>query len=263
MGATVADIREMLKAADSGEFAALERSLAADTRKGVVAALEMTRRRLAAERAERERLEAMYEFDCSNLGEGGLVVVGLDEVGRGAVAGPLAVGAVAMRRDEGGRIESLNDSKQLTPEKREIVAAAVKESAAAWAVFYVDPKDIDKQGMSVSLRKAFRGALAEVESTGIEADVVLVDGNPLGIDARERNVVKGDATSAAIAAASVVAKVERDALMRELSFAFPHYGFSDNKGYAAPDHIEAIRAHGLTSVHRATFCRSFMQESLF
>ena len=263
MGTTVAEIRGMLKAANAEEFAALERSLAADSRKGVVAALEAARRRLAAEASERERIEALYAFDLASIGEGGGVVIGLDEVGRGAVAGPLAVGAVALRYGEGERIADLNDSKQLSPEKREVVAAAVKNSAIGWAVCYIDPQDIDSQGMSASLREAFKGALGEVEAQGVKADVVLVDGNPLGIDARERNVVKGDATSAAIAAESVVAKVERDALMCKLSSAFPQYRFSDNKGYAAPDHIEAIRAYGLTSVHRASFCRSFMQESLF
>lgn len=261
MSTTVSEIREMLRAANAEEFAALERSLVADTRKGVVSALAAARKRLAVEAAEKERLAGLYAFDRSFCAGEGDVIVGLDEVGRGAVAGPLAVGAVVLRCDR--RIADLNDSKQLSPEKREEVAAAVKESALAWAVCYVEPGDIDRDGMSASLRKAFSGALAQVEAAGIVPDVVLVDGNPLGIDPRERNVVKGDSHSAAIAAASVVAKVERDALMRELSSTYPLYGFSTNKGYAAAEHVEAIREHGLSPVHRATFCRSFMQETLF
>ena len=261
MSTTVSEIREMLRTASAEEFAALERSLAADARKGVVSALESARRRLAAEAAEEERLAGLYAFDRSFCASEGDVVVGLDEVGRGAVAGPLAVGAVVLRYDR--RIADLNDSKQLTPEKREVVAAAVKEAALAWAVCYIEPGDIDRDGMSASLRKAFSGALAQVEAAGVIPDVMLVDGNPLGIDSRERNVIKGDSQSAAIAAASVVAKVERDALMRELSSTYPQYGFSTNKGYAAAEHIEAIRAHGVSPVHRVTFCRSFMQETLF
>ena len=251
----------MLRMANVDEFAALERSLAADSRKGVVSALETARRRVAAEAAEVERLEGLYAFDGSFCPEDGSIVVGLDEVGRGAVAGPLAVGAVVLQPDR--RVDGLNDSKQLTPEKREVVAASVKENALAWTVCYVEPQDIDHFGMSTSLRKAFSGALAQVEAKGIIADVVLIDGNPLGIDPRERNVIKGDSQSAAIAAASVVAKVERDALMTQLSSTYPLYGFSANKGYAAPDHIEAIRAYGTSPVHRSTFCRSFLQETLF
>ena len=261
MGTTVSEIREMLRLANAEEFAALERSLSADARKGVVSALAAARKRLAAEAAEDERLAGLYAFDRSFCTGDGDVVVGLDEVGRGAVAGPLAVGAVVLRGDR--KIADLNDSKQLSPEKREEVAAAVKEAALAWAVCYIEPEDIDRDGMSASLRKAFSGALAQIEASGVSVDVVLVDGNPLGIDSRERNVIKGDSQSAAIAAASVVAKVERDSLMRELSSAYPQYGFSSNKGYAAAEHIDAIRAFGNSPVHRATFCRSFMQESLF
>lgn len=251
----------MLRTANAEEFAALERSLASDTRKGVVSALEVARRRLDAEAAERERLEGLFAFDRSFCSSDDELVVGLDEVGRGAVAGPLAVGAVVLR--PGARILDLNDSKQLTPEKREEVAEAVKENALAWSVFYVEPGDIDRDGMSASLRKAFFGALSQVEASGVVPGVVLLDGNPLGFDSRERNVVKGDSKSAAIAAASVVAKVERDALMRELSSTYPQYGFSANKGYAAAEHVEAIRALGTSPVHRVSFCRSFLQESLF
>lgn len=317
-GTTVAEIRAMLNAASAEEFDAIERSLAADTRKGVKSAIETARRRLAAQEAERERLRGLFAFDRSKLPPDSRgYVVGLDEVGRGAVAGPLAVGAVAF--PEGAFIEGLNDSKQLTPEQRETVSAQVKREAVAWAVAYVEPGDIDRDGMSASLRKAFASALADVEdqlregaggrghdaepgrdaqavrqqsgqdseaaqgaavegapcendaetgrAAGSEQDagvvVVLVDGNPLGIDAREVNVVKGDAKSASIAAASVVAKVERDQLMRSLSSTFPQYGFSSNKGYASEQHVEAIRENGLSPVHRASFCKSFLQETLF
>ena len=262
MAETVAEIRAMLRTADAEEFAALERSLKADNRKGVRSAIEVARRRIAAEQAEKERLEQLYAFDRSFLADRpDGIVVGLDEVGRGSVAGPLAVGAVVLAGDT--RIAGLNDSKQLTPEQREDIAAHIKESARCWAVQYVEPAAIDAQGMSASLREAFAGALAAVEQAGVHPDVVLVDGNPLGIDKREVNVVKGDATSASIAAASIVAKVTRDALMRDLDSTFPPYGFSDNKGYASPEHIEAIRVHGLSPVHRASFCRSFLQETLF
>lgn len=262
MGTTVAEIREMLDGANAEEFKAIERSLEADTRKGVKAAIDAARKRLNAEEAERKRLDALRLFDRGNLpDEGAGLIVGLDEVGRGAVAGPLAVGAVVL--PESYFIENLNDSKKLTAEQRQAVSDRVKEVAIAWAVAYVEPHDIDNNGMSSSLRTAFKSALSAIERQGHNPDVVLIDGNPLHIDAREVNVIKGDSKSASIAAASVVAKVERDRFMTELSSTYPHYGFSRNKGYASEEHIEAIRAYGLSEVHRSSFCRSFMQETLF
>ena len=261
MDLTVAEIRTRLQVANSVEFAALERSLAADTRKGVRQAVETARKRLSAEAAEEARLKSLYAFDNSFLSAEGGIVVGLDEVGRGAVAGPLAVGAVVLPAEP--IVAGLNDSKQIKPERRVEIAAVIEQAAVAWTVEYVAPEDIDRFGMTTSLRRAFSGALAKIEAAGITPDVVLVDGNPLHIDERERNVVKGDAKSASIAAASIVAKVNRDALMVELSKQYRPYRFDENKGYGSPQHIEAIRAHGISDAHRASFCRSFMQETLF
>ena len=258
---TVEEIREKLQHAGERELASLERALAADTRKGVKAALGVARRRIDAQLAEEKRLAGLYGFERSLLAGGQGLIVGLDEVGRGAVAGPLAVGAVVL--PEAPLVEGLNDSKQLAPEQREAIAARVKDVALAWAVEYVPPADIDRDGMTAALRRAFSGALGQIERAGIHADVVLVDGNPLHIDEREVNVVKGDAKCASIAAASIVAKVSRDALMRGLALEYPAYDFAGNKGYGSAQHIEAIRAHGASPAHRRSFCRSFMQETLF
>ena len=259
---TVPEIKRKLQEANAEEFAALERSLVADTRKGVRAAVEVARRRLAAERAERDRLEGMYAYQRALAEErGGRVIVGLDEVGRGPVAGPLAVGAVVLPDDV--VIEGLNDSKQVKPDQREVIAARIKERALVWNVQYIEPHEIDAAGMTLSLKTAFRRAVAAVEAAGVVPDVVLLDGNPLHMDEREVNVVKGDAKCASIAAASIVAKVERDALMVKLDREYPVYGFASNKGYASEEHIKAIREHGLSPVHRESFCSAFMQETLF
>jgi len=258
---TIPEIRALLQKADARELAALERTLVADTRKGVKTALEVARRRIKAEAAERERIVSLYSFERSFLGDGQNIIIGLDEVGRGAVAGPLAVGAVVL--PDTPVIPGLNDSKQLTPEQRESIASDIKCVALAWVVEYIEPADIDRDGMTASLRGAFKGALNRIESSGIHPDVVLLDGNPLHIDERETNVVKGDAKCASISAASIVAKVTRDELMREIDGHYPGYDFTGNKGYGSPQHIEAIKALGLSPVHRKTFCRSFMQESLF
>ena len=216
----------------------------------------------AAAAAERARLAGLYAFDAQVGAERGAgVVVGLDEVGRGPLAGPLAVGAVVLPAEP--LIAGLNDSKQVKPADRERIAAEVKRVARAWSVQYVEPADIDANGMTASLVDAFRRAVAAVEAAGVRPDVVLLDGNPLHLDEREVNIVKGDATSAAVAAASIVAKVERDALMCRYAQQYPEYGFDACKGYASAAHIEAIKRYGLCPIHRVSFCTAFTQKSLF
>lgn len=259
---TVAEIREQLRKADAKAFEVLERSLVADARKGVRSAVEVARRRLEAESAERERLSRLYSFEAKIAAERNAnVVIGLDEVGRGPLAGPLAVGAVVLDGDS--MIEGLNDSKQVKPEDRVLIAEQVKQLARAWTVRYIEPADIDAHGMTSSLKSAFRQAISDIEQQGVAVDLVLLDGNPLHIDDREVNVVKGDGRCASIAAASIIAKVERDALMVNLDGLYPGYGFAANKGYASPEHIEAIERLGLSPVHRASFCTSFTQPTLF
>mgnify|MGYP002537294910 CR=1 FL=1 len=151
---TVPEIRRKLQEADAAAFAVLERSLVADTRKGVRAAVEVARRRLEAEAAEEARLAGMYAFERELAAErGGSVVIGLDEVGRGPLAGPLAVGGVVLDADD--PIAGLNDSKQVRPEDREAIAGEVRRRARAWTVQYVEPADIDRVGMTAALRRAF------------------------------------------------------------------------------------------------------------
>lgn len=256
---TVADIKKRLSSADEEEFGVLKRALCADTRKGVVDALVAARRRLDAERAEKVRLESMYTFE-NELSEG-RVVVGLDEVGRGPLAGPLAVGAVVLPAD--CLIEGLDDSKKIPESRRALIAAEIKEHALAWTVQYIEADEIDAAGMSLCLKMAFSRAVRAIEDKGIIPEIILLDGNPLRLDEREINVIKGDGRCASIAAASIVAKVARDELMSEYALQYPQYAFDRSKGYASPDHIEAIKSFGLTPLHRVSFCSSFLQESLF
>lgn len=257
---TVSDIKERLSKATAEEFAVLERSLCADTRKGVQNALAVTRRRLAAQQLERQRVDQLYSYQrqISN----GALVVGLDEVGRGPLAGPLTVGAVVLR-EEAPHIEGLNDSKQVPESHRPALAEEVKKCALAWAIVNIEPAEIDECGMTACLRKAFRQALAEIEAQGVKPEVVLLDGNPLHLDPREVNVVHGDARCASIAAASLIAKVSRDALMVSYEDEYPGYDFASSKGYGSARHRQAIAEKGLTPIHRVSFCQNFLQESLF
>lgn len=260
MSQTVADIRARLSKVTADEFAVLERSLCADTRKGIQLALKQTRHRLEAEEAEKQRLEGLYTFE-HELASGKLVV-GLDEVGRGPLAGPLTVGAVVLN-PEMPHIEGLNDSKQVAEAYRPALAQRIKECALAWALVNIPPDQIDDLGMSACLRSAFSRAIAEIEQQGIHPEVVLLDGNSLHIDPREINVVHGDARCASIAAASLIAKVSRDALMVSYDEVYPGYDFASSKGYGSARHRQAIQEKGLTPIHRVSFCQNFLQETLF
>ena len=223
-----------------------------DPRAQVRKACERARRRLDRERAERERAEGMYAR-MRELGGAG-AVVGVDEVGRGSVAGPLTVCAVCLPDEP--RIWGVNDSKQLSPARREMLAVRIAETARAIGICHIPPERIDAIGMARSLREAVAGAVAD---TGLAPDCVLMDGNPLGAVPNERDVVHGDATVACIAAASIVAKVTRDELMVELDAEYPGYHLARSKGYASPEHIQAIRERGLTPVHRVSFCGNFLE----
>ena len=230
MKQTLADIRAALREADREGFEALACALEGDERKGVQQALAAARRRLDAEDVERARLDEMYAFQA-RLAAGG-IAVGLDEVGRGPVAGPLTVAAVVLPDD--ARIEGLNDSKQIRPEKREQIAVEVKNRPQPGRSSISSPRS----SMSTAwLRRC--GPLSRVRSRrskpqGAHIDCVLLDGNAMGLDPRERNVVKGDAKCASIAAASIIAKVERDALMRAYGKRLPEYGSRATRVTRAP-----------------------------
>jgi ribonuclease HII len=181
---------------------------------------------------------------------GAEVVVGLDEVGRGAWAGPLSIGAVVLPRDR--RVYGVRDSKQLTEARREQLFDRVGEWCAAWSVGHASHQECDDLGMSEAQRLAARRAL---EGLGVEPDVVLLDGtwDFVGGGRRVRTIVKGDATCLSISAASILAKVTRDRWMREQADSYPGYDFERNKGYPCPRHKLALKGYGPTAIHRRTW----------
>ena len=234
-----------LASATFEEIPALVEHYREDPRQQVIKACERALKRHAKELAERERVNDMYELMHELGGDG--VVVGVDEVGRGSVAGPLTVCAVCLPMEP--RVWGINDSKKLTPARRELLSVKIAEVATAIGFCHIAPKDIDEMGMARAIRAAVAGAVAD---TGLEPDCVLMD------------VVKGDAKIACIAAASIMAKVTRDEMMVEYDAEYPEYHLAESKGYASPEHIEAIRKHGLCSLHRVSFCGNFLQtERLF
>lgn len=252
----VKDVEARLRGASFEELPALLEAFSGDERAGVRKACAAAERRWQREAKQRDRVLALYE-KARELGDGG-VVVGVDEVGRGPLAGPLTVCAVAL--DPSDPIWGIDDSKKLTPAAREHLAPEIRARAVAVGLSCIDCRAIDERGMSWAIHTAMRRA---VERTGLwdEAACVVIDGLPVGIHPRETCLPKADATVAPVASASIVAKVFRDRLMEELDGRFPGYGFASNKGYGSADHIAAIRAQGLSPVHRVSFCGHFVGDT--
>ncbi len=176
-------------------------------------------------------------------------MAGVDEAGRGPLAGPVVAAAVVL--DGRVRIPGLQDSKRLRPRQREEVAEAVRRYAVSWAVAQASVEEVDRLNVLHAARLAMRRA---VEALSVNPSLVLVDGRfGLAVDVPQRALVGGDARVACIAAASVLAKVERDRIMVELDRAFPGYGFAQHKGYACAAHLEALRRLGPSPVHRRSF----------
>ncbi|MBZ5724080.1 MAG: ribonuclease HII [Acidobacteriia bacterium] len=175
-------------------------------------------------------------------------VAGVDEVGRGALFGAVVAGAVILSPDR--PVRGLNDSKLLEPERREVLAARIRERAVAWAIAAVDAATIDRINIYQASRVAMRLAVSRLNPA---PDFLLIDAVPLDLPLPQRPLIKGDARCHAIAAASIIAKVYRDECMRAWGEIFPEYGLALHKGYATPEHRAAIAKYGLTPLHRLSF----------
>jgi ribonuclease HII len=175
-------------------------------------------------------------------------IAGVDEAGRGALFGPVVAAAVILNPKR--RIVGLDDSKKLAPERRSELAPRIREYALAWAVAEIDAQRIDAWNIYQASRQAMTAAL---EQLAIRPDYLLIDAVELDVLIEQKSLIKGDARSVSIAAASILAKTYRDARMEEWDAVYPHYGLARHKGYATPDHLEALRVHGPTPLHRYSF----------
>ena len=175
-------------------------------------------------------------------------IAGLDEAGRGALFGPVFAAAVIL--DPQRMVRGLDDSKQLSPERRAELAPQIRERAVAWAVAQIDSARIDAWNILEASRQAMTAALATL---AIPPDFLLLDAVTLDVPLPQRALIHGDARSFSIAAASILAKVARDALMEEWDARFPEYHLASNKGYGTPEHLEALRVHGPSAMHRLSF----------
>ena len=199
--------------------------------------------------------EEKLQYERALTLQGKRYIAGVDEVGRGPLAGPVVCAAVIMPLEDESLVEGVDDSKKLSAKKREELALLIKERALAYKIVEIDEKTIDEMNILQATRLGMKLA---IEGLSITPDTVLTDGNMvIDIAPPQQSVIHGDALSYSIGAASIIAKVHRDAMMDEFAKEYPHYGFEKNKGYGTAEHIRGIKEYGLCSIHRRTFTKNF------
>lgn len=204
---------------------------------------------------EEQRLIRLKQTDKEFFDMGMNYVCGIDEAGRGPLAGPVVVASVIMPKES--MLEWVNDSKKVTEKRREILYEKILEEAISYGIAIIDQEEIDNINILQATKKGLTQAITSME---VKPDVILVDAltgiDTLGIP--YKSIIKGDANSYSIAAASILAKVTRDRIMREWDKVYPEYGFEKHKGYGTAKHIEAIKEYGLCPIHRKTFTKNFV-----
>ena len=185
----------------------------------------------------------------------GKIIAGIDEAGRGPLAGPVVCACVIMPLDDENIIEGINDSKKLSEKKRNELEALIKEKAIAYSVVEIDEKVIDEINILNATKLGMKKALEDLK---IKPDVVLIDAVKIDIELTQENIIKGDALSYNIASASILAKVYRDRLMCELDKKYPKYSFAKHKGYGTKIHIQALKEYGKCPIHRESFIKKIL-----
>lgn len=249
---SISAIREIFAAASETELPALYLEYEEDSRAGVQNLIQKYQKQEETLKKERERTEQMkiYEHKYEDLGW----ICGIDEVGRGPLAGPVVAGAVILPRDS--KILYLNDSKQLSAKKRDELYDVICEKAVSIGIGIVGPERIDEINILQATYEAMRQAVSKLTP---QPDVLLNDAVTIpGLSMKQVPIIKGDAKSVSIAAASIVAKVTRDRMMVEYDSVYPGYDFASNKGYGSAAHIAALKEKGPTEIHRRSFIGNFI-----
>lgn len=252
MSKSIQEIKRELEQAPGSEQGRLLEQYASDTRSGVVRLLQQFRRKEEKLLEERKRLWGMQEFErqyarCA-------VICGIDEAGRGPLAGPVAAAAVILPKD--CEILYLNDSKKLSPKRREALYEEIMEKAEAVGVGLTDAARIDEINILQATYEAMRQAVAALKP---QPDILLNDAVTIPeVSIKQVPIIKGDAKSITIGAASIIAKVTRDRLMQDYDRLYPQYGFGGNKGYGSAGHMEALKKYGATPIHRKSFIKGII-----
>ena len=249
---SITEIKSEFANADIHSVRHVMERYAEDDREGVKKLILSAEKKLTAHQKELDRMEHMFEYerqhaDCQ-------YICGIDEVGRGPLAGPVVAGTVILPKN--CDILYLNDSKQLSEKKREELYEVIMEKAVSTGLGFVTPERIDEINILQATYEAMRMAIGELDPV---PDLLLNDAVTIPeVTIRQVPIIKGDAKSISIAAASIIAKVTRDRLMTEYEKTYPGYGFAANKGYGSAEHIAAIRELGPTPIHRRSFIRNFL-----
>ena len=250
---TIGEIKAELKAAEESMLPVFIENYKEDTRSGVQAVVAQAKKRIEKLEAERARIEALkkYEYEYAEY----TYICGIDEVGRGPLAGPVAAGAVILPKD--CDILYINDSKKLSATKREALYDEIMEKAVAVGLGFASPEKIDEVNILQATYIAMRQAIAEL---AVAPDLLLNDAVTIPeVSVKQVPIIKGDAKSISIGAASIIAKVTRDRLMKEYDAIMPEYGFAQNKGYGTKEHIEALQKYGPSPIHRKSFIGHFVE----
>ena len=244
---TISQVKEILSSIHSMENPMFQQ-LSLDMRKGVQTALKSCQKRIEKEQKRAEHFIEMQYYERLAYQEGASFIAGVDEVGRGPLAGPVVAAAVILPKN----IEDLgfDDSKKLSASKREEIYRLIQEKAIAIGIGIVDADIIDQVNIYQASRLAMQQAVSELK---IQPDYLLIDAMKIDVNTPQIGIIKGDAKSISIAAASIVAKQVRDQMMQEFDELYPGYDFSNNAGYGTPKHLEGLKAKGICPIHRKTF----------
>ena len=246
----IAVIKAELQAAEETMLPSFISEYEKDERAGVQKLLQQAQKRLENLKKERERIEGLKVYERKYESAG--YICGIDEVGRGPLAGPVVAGAVILPKDCG--ILYINDSKKLSEKKREELYDIIMEQAVATGIGMVSPARIDEINILQATYEAMRQA---IQNLSVTPDILLNDAVTIPqVDIPQVPIIKGDAKSISIGAASIIAKVTRDRLMVEYDKIMPEYGFARNKGYGSKEHMEALRIYGASPIHRQSFIKN-------
>lgn len=201
----------------------------------------------------KEKLYDTLEFEKIEQDLGYTLIAGVDEVGRGPLAGPVVVACVIMPTDD--LIDGVDDSKKLSEKKREMLYPIILKKAICYNIVCIDEKTIDDINILEATKLAMKRSIMEMQTV---PEVVLIDAVKLDVPMKTVSIIKGDQRSYNISCASIIAKVFRDRLMNEYALTYPEYGFERNKGYGTAEHIRALEEHGATPIHRKTFIKKFV-----
>lgn len=250
----IKQIKQHLSSVDLDEIPEAIKIYTEDERISVKKLIEQYQKKYIKYQKELQRIKEISKYETELYQKGKMYIAGIDEVGRGPLAGPVMTCAVILPKD--CNVLGINDSKKLSANQRENICIQLKKIAIDMSISLVEADEIDRINILQSVYKSMKQSLNNLST---KPDIVLVDAISIpDIDIEQLSIVKGDAKSISIAASSIIAKVTRDKLMNDYSKKYPQYGFDRNKGYGTKEHIDAIKKYGLCPIHRRTFVQNFI-----